>query len=588
MKIFYLLIAQLFYFLTPMYLFSQDIDYKGFPEWSLNKRDSTEYALYTPANLKPGEKYPIALFLHGCCGTDNHASLRNAVDPPVRMWHQFGANKQQIPTYIISPATSRGWKQHFGDIKAVIDELVQNHQGDPTRIYVCGFSMGANGTYQILQKYPDLFAAAFTMGSDYSGDSVKLKDIPLWMNQGETDWFSRKMRKQVAALRVLNGDKLDTGSTWTTGVNPLYTNFKDMGHVIQWPAVSMQDATEWAYSKINDGNKYPTIFFSLKEFPMQAISGKPFKVEITAMDVDGKVDKVLVYINGILYKELLVAPYQITFNPKKGDNFVEAVAIDNMGKQTSAKTRIKVNIATKLTTKSIPDATAGFYYNTKLQAKGNGVLNFSLKPNFKLPPGINLYTDGTIKGITSLKGIYEIEVVVKDEDNDSSSAVYQLSVHQKKSTSVLVTNIVAASGSQYRLSSIKLGEAPCFNSKDILLSDNLEEINFSKIDGYEGLTFIQPDINDADTVLTDFLTFNTDENVIVYVAYEKFNRSKKSTIPGWLNSFTKQTGEIVAQYRYFDIYMKKYSRGKIVLPGAEAKQNGVTQNYFVMVKKDKE
>ena len=44
------------------------IDYKGFPQWSWHKQDSTEYYLYTPSDIQPGKQYPIALFMHGCCG----------------------------------------------------------------------------------------------------------------------------------------------------------------------------------------------------------------------------------------------------------------------------------------------------------------------------------------------------------------------------------------------------------------------------------------------------------------------------------------------------------------------------------------
>src|SRR5689334_7183763 len=93
-------------------MMAQQIDYKGFPQWSWHKQDSTEYYLYTPSEIKPRKLYPVAVFLHGCCGTSYKATLRNTVDPPARMWHNFGENSQQIPTYIIAPATSRGWRQH--------------------------------------------------------------------------------------------------------------------------------------------------------------------------------------------------------------------------------------------------------------------------------------------------------------------------------------------------------------------------------------------------------------------------------------------------------------------------------------------
>ncbi|MGH2647521.1 MAG: hypothetical protein ACRDE8_08140 [Ginsengibacter sp.] len=254
------LVIILFLFISQI-ITAQEIDYKGLPEWSWHKQDSTEYYLYTPKNMKPNKKYPVALFMHGCCGVDDHATLRNCVDPPVRMWHNFGVDTQIVPTYIIAPATSRGWQQHFAALKKVMDDLIANHNGDPKRIYVCGFSMGGGGTFSIIQRYPNYFAAAITMGISFRGDSIKIKDIPLWCNQGETDYFSRSLRKNVADIRYLNGDETDTGATWVTGVNPHYSNFKGIGHGVQWNAASTQDLTGWTYSKINDGNVYPTVFF---------------------------------------------------------------------------------------------------------------------------------------------------------------------------------------------------------------------------------------------------------------------------------------------------------------------------------------
>ena len=124
----------------PCSIHSQQLDYKGFPEWSWQQEGSTEYMLYTPSETEPGEQYPLAVFLHGCCGEDEHATLRNAVDPPVRMWHHFGENYQSEPTYIIAPKTTRGWQQKFPDIKAAIDKMIAAGKVDAGRIYMTGFS----------------------------------------------------------------------------------------------------------------------------------------------------------------------------------------------------------------------------------------------------------------------------------------------------------------------------------------------------------------------------------------------------------------------------------------------------------------
>jgi len=564
----------------------QEIDYKGLPEWSWHKEDSTEYYLYTPIGISQDKKYPIALAMHGCCGEDYHATLRNAVDPVVRMWHNFGADTQTVPTYIIAPKTSQGWKQHFVSLKKVIDDLVAFHNGDPQRIYVCGFSMGGEGTFSIIQQYPDFFAAAITMGMSFKGDSSKVKDIPIWANQGETDWWSRFLRKQIAAIRALNGYGSDTGSTWVTGVNPMYSNFKGIDHGVQWAAASTQDLTGWAYSKINDGNKCPVVFFIKPEYKKIVNESKSTDIEIDAKDADGSISKIDVYLNKKLIRTLVKSPYKLIVSPVSGDNIVEAVAFDNKGKPSTATTVIKVNMLPKVLTKQLPAGNAGSYYKSNIVAKGNGRILFSLVEK-KLPGGLRLYPDGTIKGVPLMSGLFPFTVKATDEDNESILQSYTVLIKAKNSNEVMVTDAVTKDGTAYLISKMMIGETPNFNSRDSILTTDLEEINFNGIDKYKGLTYIKTDINDANKTGDNFLSFNIADDAIIYVAYEKLDILFHSTIPGWLKDFKKEDGEITAQYRYFDVYSKLFPKGKVTLPAADAKNNLVGSNYFVMIKKRK-
>lgn len=318
---------------------SQEIDYKGFPEWSWRKHDSTEYLLYTPSDLKKGERYPVALFLHGCCGKDNHATMRNAVDPPVRMWHHFGDNTQDVPTYVIAPATSRGWSQHIENLKFVIDSLINKGNADPTRIYITGFSMGGAGTIEFLQRYPKYFAAALPMGMNFRGDMSAIKDIPIWTNRGALDKYANKLNNSVAEIRAMNGD-LNDSSEYNTGVNPRFTSFEGVGHNVQWLAASTQDLTGWAYSKINDGNIYPVVFFRTPTYN-QAFTSDKIQVGVDAHDPDGNIEKVVIKVNGKIATTFTRAPYEGLITTPKGDATIEAIAYDNKGKSSVATTLIK-------------------------------------------------------------------------------------------------------------------------------------------------------------------------------------------------------------------------------------------------------
>jgi hypothetical protein len=562
---------------------SQPVDYKGLPEWEWHKEGNTEYYLYTPKGMVKGEKYPIALFLHGCCGVNDHATLRNCVDPPVRMWHNFAADTQRIPTYIIAPATSRGWKQHIADLKKVMDSLVSDQNGDPKRIYICGFSMGAEGTFTFVNEYPDYFAAAMTMGMRFHGDSVREKDMPMWVNQGETDYFSRGLRKQVKSIRILNGYAADTGATYITGVNPLYSIFKGFGHPIQWEATTRQDMVDWAYAHVNDGNKYPTIFFDGPDYGSTVAAGKPLNVSMQAYDVDGTVKSVQVYLNHRLVATLDQAPYHVRVTPANGKNVLEAVATDALGKSHSALLVVNTKTALTIATPSLPSVHAGDYYRYKLSAEGYGDIQFNVPD--QLPPGLELSSSGTLHGVPSSPGVYKITFTVVDNSGSKVNKTLVLSVKEKKPSTVLVTDAVTTEGKMYKISKMMAGEAPNFNSKDSSRDDYTEEINFSGLDKYKGLTYIKTDVNDTAKTAEKFLSFRVDEDVTVYVAYEAMDAQYHSTIPDWLTSFTRQDGQIVAQYRYFNIYTKKFPKGDITLPASDTGHNGVACNYFVMVEK---
>lgn len=563
---------------------AQDIDYKGFPEWSWHKEGNTEYYLYTPRGMQPGKKYPVALFLHGCCGVNDHATLRNCVDAPVRMWHNFGANTQRIPTYIIAPATSHGWKQHIPDLKRVMDSLVEKQNADPKRIYICGFSMGADGTFTFINEYPDYFAAVMTLGMKFHGDSLKVKNLPMWISQGETDYYSRPVRRQVRDIRRLNGYAADTGGTWVTGVNPRYSNFKGFGHVVLWEAASRQDMVDWAYSKVNDGNKYPNVFFNTPDYESTVEAGKLLKLDINANDPDGSVAKVEVYLNHRLVKTLIKAPYVVNVTPSPGRNTIEAIATDNGGKAKSALLFIKTIIPLRSLIHTLPPATAGKYYHVKLTAEGYGQLHFSANAN-ELPEGLELTPLGDLQGVPMAKGNHNISYQVSDSSH-SINPVLKLQVLPKAAGTVLITSPVTAEGKKYQVSVMKTGEAPNFDSKDTVPPIWKDQINFSNLDKYAGLTYIRTDINDTSKTAPVFLSFHTDENVVVYVAYETLDLNLHSTIPAWLNGFEKQKGQVVAQFKYYDVYAKRFPKGNITLPGADARRNKVGTNYFVMIRRD--
>jgi len=193
------------------------------------------YRLLKPLAIEDGKKYPLVIFLHGAGerGTDNEKQLIHAVP-------QFAAeeNRKKYPCFLIAPQCPEGkrWVEvDWGSDSHVqpkepgeagrltlelIDKLMKELPIDPDRIYLTGLSMGGFGTWDLMARRPELFAATAPVcgGADES-TAEKIKHIPVWVFHGAKDTAVKPARSRniVAALEKAGG-------------KPKYTEYPDVGH----------------------------------------------------------------------------------------------------------------------------------------------------------------------------------------------------------------------------------------------------------------------------------------------------------------------------------------------------------------------
>jgi predicted peptidase len=80
------------------------------------------------------------------------------------------------------------WVAKIESIKKFIDKAVSDYNVDPSRIYLCGLSMGGFGTWYTIMAYPELFAAAAPCcGGGMAWHAGVLKDMPIWAFHGMLD-----------------------------------------------------------------------------------------------------------------------------------------------------------------------------------------------------------------------------------------------------------------------------------------------------------------------------------------------------------------------------------------------------------------
>jgi predicted peptidase len=115
--------------------------------------------LYIPpeATTDPTTPRPFILFLHGGGeeGTNNTSQINSNIDNLLTEAKLKGA-------FLYAPQSTSDWSSLTltNNVMTMIDRAEASMDVDPTRIYITGLSNGGGGTWNMLSRYPEEFAAA--------------------------------------------------------------------------------------------------------------------------------------------------------------------------------------------------------------------------------------------------------------------------------------------------------------------------------------------------------------------------------------------------------------------------------------------
>jgi len=221
----------------------------------INKGDTLNYRMLFPLN-DTLQKYPLVIFLHGSGerGNDNEAQLKWGV-------MNFASDQimKQYPSFIVAPQCSENldWYNFDGDFNSrkmrlkatpskpmkliieLLQELVKNNAIDTNRIYITGLSMGGAGTYDAMQRYPRLFAAAVPVcGFGDVSKAALMAHIPTWIFHGALD---------PAVDPRYSYDML--GALIQAGAHPGFTQYPEVDHFSWIPAYADTMMMEWLYTQ---------------------------------------------------------------------------------------------------------------------------------------------------------------------------------------------------------------------------------------------------------------------------------------------------------------------------------------------------
>ena len=155
--------------------------------------------LHLPAILDPGRKYPLVLGLHGGLGNAKgyveHSQLFVkgeragfiVVCPEGTPVLRIGDHRvwNSGPEY----ATATRNADDLSFTKGLIGKIRAQYPIDPKRIYVTGFSNGAQMAYRLALELPDVAAIAPMSGARLAGDLRPSHPIPLLHIHGTADGY---------------------------------------------------------------------------------------------------------------------------------------------------------------------------------------------------------------------------------------------------------------------------------------------------------------------------------------------------------------------------------------------------------------
>ena len=180
------------------------------------------YYLYQPepAALLKGVRLPLVVVLHHAGAEQrladvlicNPESIGRWLEPEVRRAH---------PCYVVAPwSGGRHWEEGKWNtitpaagtpgenarlVLALVEQMVRDLPIDAGRIYLVGQSMGAFGVWDLLERRPDLFAAAIPVcGGGDPAQVGRIKDMPIWAFHGDVDTVIpvERTRAMAAALEA--------------------------------------------------------------------------------------------------------------------------------------------------------------------------------------------------------------------------------------------------------------------------------------------------------------------------------------------------------------------------------------------------
>lgn len=218
------------------------------------EKTSLPYIIEEPLVIDENIKYPLVVCLHGAGGRGNDNMGRGSEAFKVLNEKRI---KEKYPSFLLVPQCPKQkkwvnveWKfenysideipisDELHYVSELIDSIIRIYPIDKSKVYITGQSMGGFGTWDLILRRPELFAAAIPVcGGGDTSKVDRLRNIGVWIFHGEIDNKVpvEASREMYAAMKMKHID------------NVKYTEFEGVKHNSWTPAWSNDLLIDWLF-----------------------------------------------------------------------------------------------------------------------------------------------------------------------------------------------------------------------------------------------------------------------------------------------------------------------------------------------------
>ena len=240
--------------------------------------EGADYVYYSPiSGVTDTKRYPLIVFLHG---EDVGSTRRSQLDKNGFWKYASEAYQAKFAgaggCFLFAPRRVGGGVWHQNDtksLKAGIDRFITAYKLsiDTDRIYIIGYSKGADMLWSMLDAYPNFFAAAIPAGAitQPSTETMgKLQSVGFWLFSSYNDYYytasSENVRKvfnnlktgayEQASVRMtsLSSVVLPNGKTQQRADAPSMIDTHCVWHAVT-SDMQMDDGKPYSYQTTVDG-----------------------------------------------------------------------------------------------------------------------------------------------------------------------------------------------------------------------------------------------------------------------------------------------------------------------------------------------